>query len=174
MFHATTSLDGFLAGPGDSMEWLWMYAGPNPVAEEAIRRAGAVVAGRRSYDLGRRTGARVYGGAWEGPIFVVTHRAAEGAAEDTTVTFVADGVASAIAQARAAAGGRDVVLVGASIGRQALDAGLVDEILVHLAPVLLGGGVRMFEGLEQAPVELERLLVEASPLTTDLRFRVRR
>ena len=91
----------------------------------------------------------------------------------SNLTFVTDGIESAIRQAKAAAGDKHVKLGGASPGKQALRAGLVDEILVHLAPYLLGGGVRLFDGLVNG-VRLEKLSVSDGPLATHLRYRVAR
>jgi dihydrofolate reductase len=87
-------------------------------------------------------------------------------------TFVTDGVASAIAQAKAAAGDKDVSLMGASIPQQCLRAGLLDEIQIHLVPVLLGGGVRLFDHLRPDNIELESVGIVDSPGVTHLKFRV--
>jgi dihydrofolate reductase len=84
---------------------------------------------------------KVYGGAWTGPQFVLTHRP-PGREEDPTVTFLSGDIRIAVTRARTAANGKNVVLIGASVARQCIDAGLVDEILVHLVPLLLGDGVR--------------------------------
>jgi dihydrofolate reductase len=105
------------------------------------------------------------------PQFVLTHKAPDAPA-DPTVTFLSGDVSRAVALARAAAAGKNVTLIGASIARQCLDAGLVDEILVHLAPALLGDGVRFFDHPGVAPVQLERVSVALSDQLTDLRFRI--
>ena len=171
LWHVTMSLDGFIAGPGDALDWVFAYPGPNAAADEVIRTTGSVLAGRRSYDVGRRAGRGVYGGAWNGPQFVLTHTAPT-PPEDPTITFLSGDVSRAVALARAAADGKNVTLIGASIARQCLDAGLVDEILVHLAPVLLGDGVRFFDHPGIARVQLERISVAQSGQLTDLRFHV--
>jgi len=174
LYHVTMSLDGFIAGAGDSMDWMFGYQGPAPAgAAEVIATTGAVLTGRRLYDMGvSLPGARPYGGAWSGPIFVLTHRPP--AEEDPAVTFLADGVREAVATALAAAGDRNLVLFGASIPRQCIEEGLLDEILVHVMPVLLGDGVRLFARTDAPPVELEKLGVAESGQLTDLRFRVLR
>jgi dihydrofolate reductase len=109
------------------------------------------------------------------PVFVVTHEARDPVATEggTTFTFVTAGIESALAQARAAAGDRDIsVAGGANIAQQYLKAGLLDEIQIHLVPVLLGGGVRLFDDPGPHRVELERTRVVESPGVTHLRFRV--
>ena len=108
------------------------------------------------------------------PVFVVTHEAREDLVKsDTTFTFVSDGIESALAQARAAAGNKDVSIGGgADIAQQYLKAGLVDEIQIHVAPLLLGGGIRLFDQLGDAQIKLEKTRVIDSPSVTHLRFRV--
>jgi dihydrofolate reductase len=111
------------------------------------------------------------------PIFVLTHhapeRVARGENDRLTFTFVTDGIERAIEQAKAAAGDKDVAVIGgASTAQQCLNAGLVDEIEVAIRPVLLGAGLRLFEHLDAERIELERVGVTESPTTTDLRFRV--
>jgi dihydrofolate reductase len=176
LWHVTMSLDGFIAGPGDALDWIFEYPEPNPVADEVIQTTGALLIGRRSYDAGRsedQVGAAQapYGGAWTGPVFVLTHEPPE-APEDPTITFLSDDVPDAVARAVAAARGRNVVVIGADVARQCIDEGLVDEILVHLAPVLLGDGVRLFESPGRERVDLERVSVTQAGQVTNLRFRV--
>jgi dihydrofolate reductase len=111
------------------------------------------------------------------PVFVLTHHEREPLVKQggTTFTFVTDGIESALEQARAAAGADDISLAGgAGVARQYLAAGLLDELQVHVVPVLLGGGVRLFDDSLPAPVELEAERVVASPAVTHLRFRVAR
>lgn len=183
------SLDGYVAAPhatrdqplGEGGRRLhdWRYEGRTArdaeVLDELVRRIGAVVLGRRSYDLWEGEGGWGDAGPWGlTPCFVLTHRVPgpEDVAAPAVFTFVTDGVDTAVAQARAAAGERDVSLHGASVTRQALARGLVDEIGVHLVPVLLGGGVRLFQELTGGPVELTRTSVITTPAATHLRFRV--
>jgi dihydrofolate reductase len=170
--HHTMSLDGFITGPADSMDWAFAQGQATSLADETMRRIGAILAGRRWYELASERWAGVagiYGGAYRGPVFVLTHRPpADG--DEPRITFVSPGIEGAIATAQAAAGDKDVGIFGASLTRQCLQAGLLDEIVVHLAPVLLGGGVRLFDG--DGPVELERISVGQAERLTDLRFRV--
>lgn len=136
LWHVTMSLDGFIAGPSDAMDWVFRYAGPNPAVEEVIQTTGSVIVGRRSYDVGRRPGQRpearkIFGGAWSGPVFVLTRDAPDD--EDATITFLSGDVRKAVAVALQAAEGKNVLTIGANVARQCIEAELVDEILVHLA-----------------------------------------
>lgn len=144
-------------------------------------RAGAVIMGRRMFSGGSGPWADDgNANGWWGdeppfhmPVFVLTHHEREPLAlGDTTITFVTDGIESALAQATAAAGDRDVQIAGgARVGRQYLAAGLLDELVIHTTPVLLGAGTRLFEG-ETAPLEIAETL--AGPACTHVRYRVTR
>jgi dihydrofolate reductase len=153
------------------------------VVEESLRNTGAVVMGRKMFSGGE--------GPWEDdpnreawwgddppfhvPVFVLTHHARETVTKQggTTFTFVTEGIEAALEQARAAAGDRDVLVAGgASVVQQALEAGLVDELQIHVAPVLLGDGVRLFDDPGAAQVELEATRVIESTAVTHLRYRV--
>ncbi|HET7808559.1 MAG TPA: dihydrofolate reductase family protein [Gaiellaceae bacterium] len=190
----TTSVDGYVAGPddgpgkglGDGGERLhyWVFGGPwtyedGPGGEatgedaawlgELRSRVGAVVGGRRTYEA-----AEAWGGEnpWPVPFFIVTHRPEE-EPEGGAFTFVG-GVREALERAAEAAGDKDVhVMGGAEVIRQALEEGLVDELTIIVAPVVLGGGKRLFEGFT-ASLALEQLGVEQSPLATFLEYRVKR
>jgi dihydrofolate reductase len=179
------SLDGFVTGPDDSREnpfgtgaeglhdWIFDRRTDEDAAilDEAIGNCGAVVMGRRSFEKNEGDGGWGDGGpVGDTPVFVVTHHPPT-TRYPPVYTFVTDGVASAIEQAKAAAGGKDVGLHGATTAQQALDLGLLDEIQVHVMPVLLGGGTRLFDNVS-GPVTLERTRVVATPATTHLRFRV--
>lgn len=137
LWHVSVSLDGFITGPGDSMEWVMgREAGSqSAMAEDFMKSIGALLAGRRWYDVAtsRFQGVEgLYGGAWSGPVFVLTHRPPEGGAHPA-VTFVSSGpIEGAVSAARAAAKGRSVGILGANVAQQCLQAGLVEEILVHL------------------------------------------
>lgn len=180
------SLDGFVTGPNDSRknplgeggevlhDWLGATAtaADRAVLQEMVEGAGAILMGRRSYDFCVGEGGWGDGGpAGDVPCFVLTH---EPPAEAPKVfTFVTDGIESAVKQAKAAAGGRTVGVHGATAAQQALAAGLLDEIQVHLVPVLLGDGVRLFDLLGGSPVNLTRdRVVEAGSGVTHLRFHV--
>ncbi|MGZ4390224.1 MAG: dihydrofolate reductase family protein [Gaiellaceae bacterium] len=153
------------------------------LVEESLAATGAVVMGRRMFSGGSGPWEQdPNAGGWWGddppfhvPVFVVTHHPRErlDMQGGTTFTFVTDGVESAVEQARAAAGGRDVSIAGgAAVVQQALAAGLLDELRLDLVPVLLGAGVRLFEGA--APGRLELAQVIDAPLATHVRYRVLR
>jgi dihydrofolate reductase len=128
-----------------------------------------MVAGRRMFDIAHAWGGNPPGG---GPCFIVTHSAPqEWLKEGSPFTFVTDGVESAIRQAKQAAGNKNVSVSSASIMQQCIKAGLLDEIHINLAPVLLGAGVRLFDNLGAAPIELERTRVIEALGVTHLRYR---
>jgi dihydrofolate reductase len=177
---AAVSLDGFMADRQGDVGRLY----PDLAAlreteplQAAIRTTGAVVMGRRAFAMGNPDD---YVGNYEFqvPIFVLTHAAPSKPPkqdERLTFTFVTDGVESAIRRAKAAAGARDVTVVGgASTFQQVLNAGLADELQLDMRPVLLGAGLRLFGDLDTAPIELERLRVLELPGFTHLAFRVLR
>ena len=190
----TTSVDGYVAGPddgpgkglGEGGERLhyWVFGGPwtyeggtggEPTGEdaawleEAISRVGAVVGGRWTYEAAGHWGDE---NPWGLPVFIVTHRPEEQPAGDA-FTFVS-GVEAAVERAREAAGGKDVhVMGGADVIRQALAAGLVDELSIVIAPVVLGGGKRLFEGFSRS-MDLQHLGVRQSPFATFIDYRVKR
>ena len=190
----TTSVDGYIAGPndgpgkglGESGERLhfWVFGGPwtydeepsgEPTGEdaawleEAMARVGAVVCGRWTYEAADHWGDE---NPWGLPFFIVTHRPEE-EPEGGHFNFVA-GVEEAVERARDAAGDKDVhVMGGADVIRQALDAGLVDELTVIIAPVVLGGGKHLFNGFSKS-LELEHLGLRQSPFATFIDYRVKR
>lgn len=183
------SLDGFMTAAnqtaeeplGDGGQQLHDWAfGDNADAvsrkmlEEGIASIGAVVCGRKTYDDSLPWwGADGPTGPARRPLFVVTHSAPMESPEGGIYTFVTDGIESALAQAKAAAGEKDIsVMGGASIGQQCLAAGLVDEISIHLVPVLFGSGTRMFDHLSAAHIQLEPIDTVATSLATHLRYRV--
>jgi dihydrofolate reductase len=171
LWHVTMSLDGFIAGPGDAMEWVFENPEPNALAEEVVETTGALVVGRRTYEVEDRYRGGFYGGGWSGPFFVLTHEPPEEVPEWMTGEFVTDGIESVIARAKSAAGEKNVVVLGADVARQCIEHGLLDEILVHLAPVLLGDGIRLYEDPAARRVDLERVSLGKSGQLTDLRFR---
>ena len=146
LYSVTMSLDGFIAGPGGDMSWLSEHLGPNPEIDRLIDDIGSLLVGHRTFggdDPHRGTDkeGKAFGGGWDGPQFVVTHRPPSEPVPG--VTFVAD-VATGVAAAKAAAGDKYVNVLGADVARQCLDAGLLDEVLVFVVPVLLGDGVPLF------------------------------
>jgi dihydrofolate reductase len=173
LYSATMSLDGFIAGPGGDMSWLTDYLGPNPTADGLVERIGALLVGNRTYggdDPNRGTDHEgAFGGAWSGPQFVVSHSVPSSLPPDTTFC---DDLDAAVTAAKAAAGERYVNILGADVARQCLQAGVLDEVLVFIAPVLLGDGVRLLDWAGGTHVRLERLSVDQAPLATGLWYRV--
>jgi dihydrofolate reductase len=168
LWHFSMTLDGFVAGPGHSMDWIPEATNRPGLVEEYIGTTGAVLGGRDGWDAFPDPGA-VYGGAWSGPIFVLTHHP-EDAEPAEGVTFLSCDVAEAAQIARRAAGGKNVEVLSPTIGRQLLRHGLIDEIDLHVVPVLLGDGVRLFDDPGGAPVPLE--LVNGDP-AEEVNFRYR-
>jgi dihydrofolate reductase len=159
IYSATTSLDGFMAGPGGDMSWLAEHlGGENEAAERVLARTGALLIGRTTFDgddPNAGTDAEgAFGGEYDGPAVVLTHRPP--ADPPPGVEFATD-LATAVDRATALAGDRDVNVLGADVAMQCLAAGLLDEILVFVAPVLLGGGTRMFPDRPGGRVRLEPL-----------------
>ncbi len=175
VWHITMSVDGYIAAPGDDMGWMGDYEIESPVGAQVIGNTGAILAGRRWHDLAieRWDGRRgLYGGHWQGPVFVITHEP-PAQPPDPEITFLSDGIERAIATALEAAAGRDVGILGARTAQQAVATGLVDELVIHVVPLMLGGGTRLF-GPDLERVRLERLYLGQSADTTDLRYRVLR
>ncbi|MGB9182658.1 MAG: dihydrofolate reductase family protein [Solirubrobacteraceae bacterium] len=179
------SLDGYVTGPNDSREnpfgdgaemlhdWIFDAATDEDraVLQDVRDGVGAIVMGRTSFDKNEGDGGWDDGGPLgDTPCFVVTHRAPE-RSHPSIYTFVTDGVATAIEQAKQTAGKKKVSLFGATVMQQALPLGVVDEIRVHVIPVLLGGGTPLFSTLDST-ISLERTQVVATPAATHLRFRV--
>lgn len=200
IFNNSISLDGFVAGPNDNPDnglgdggmalFDWYFSGDVPFQMEGdvppmkvskasadylrewITTVGAMVAGRRMFDIAGAWGGNPPGG---GPCFILTHHPPqEWMKEGSPFTFVTDGVESAIRQAKVAAREKDVAIGSASIAQQCLRAGLLDEIHLDIAPVLLGGGVRLFENLGEMPVKLEIIQVIDTPAVTHMGYRVAR
>lgn len=169
LWHVTMSLDGFAAGPGGDMSWMADFLGPNPVVDEVLPQIGAVLIGHRTYQSARTEAGRVYGGAWTGPQFVCA-REVPGAAEPG-FTFAGLDIAGAVAKAKAAAGDKYVAVLGQATARRCLEAGLVDELLVHIAPVLLGDGVRLFSEQGGMNLKFERISCTHGAKVTNLWLR---
>lgn len=155
LWHFTMSLDGFVAGPGHTMDWMTGVSFRPGLVEEYAGTTGAVLGGRDGWDAFPDAGA-IYGGAWQGPLFVLTHHP-EDAPPAAGVTFLNCDAAEAVRIALKAAGGKNVEVFSPTIGRQLLERGLIDEIDLHIAPVLLGDGIRLFDNPGGAPVRLEAL-----------------
>lgn len=184
VLYMSVSVDGYISTPDDYLggedgerlhKWFERTddAGEQAVAVKALvaelGAVGAVVTGRRTAELMDHWGGDLHGA----PIFVPSHRPPGPAARYgyAKVTYVTDGIAAAMAQAKVAAGDKDVYVQGGYTGQQALAAGVLDEIQVHLVPVLLGGGHRLFDLLPYE-VELEVLRVIDTPDATHIRYRV--
>lgn len=158
LYSATMSLDGFIAGAGGDMSWLTEHLAPSdPEIDDLMASIGALLVGRRTFagdDPNKGTDAEgAFGGQWHGPSIVLTHDP-PAEASDPSVTF-ADDLDAAVRLAKDAAGGKYVNVLGANVARQCLEAGLLDEILVLIAPVLLGDGTRLFEHPGGTNVRLE-------------------
>lgn len=206
-FDISMSLDGFVAGPDQSVDhplgvagerlhdwgvrtasWREQHGyeggdtGPDSdIVGESMAAAGAVLMGRNMFGGGPGSwGDKPWEGWWgdeppfHRPVFVLTHHPREPLMKaGTTFTFVTEGIEAALAQARAAAGGKDVFIAGgAEVVQQYLRAGLVDEFQVHVVPVLLRGGARLFDNLADTEVEIEGTRVIGSPAVAHLRYRV--
>jgi dihydrofolate reductase len=171
--HITMSLDGLIARPNDEIDWAFHY-GTDHMVGAVMEEIGAVVVGNRGFKEGTMNESRLpYGGMVKVPHFVVTHEAREPVTiGDLTFTFLTEGIERAIEVARHAAGEKKISLIGASIDQQCLKAGLVDEIVIHLVPIVLGEGIRLFDHLGSESIELERTEVVATSQITSLRFRV--
>ena len=175
--NRSMSLDGFIAGPGDAMDWIFDFVAPDEFPEVAAA-TGAMLVGRRTYDVGNRMKAareRDAASSGEsyplsGPVFVLTHEPPE--RPDPEVTFLSGDIEEAVAKARSAAGGKDLEILGADVAGQCLRRGLVDEILVWVLPVLLGDGVP-FSASGIGTIDLEPLSSTRAGSVTALRFRVR-
>jgi len=193
VLYMSMSVDGFITGPDDGMEHglgvngerlhAWLAAGdgvepgsyrpaeePNATVFDELMATGAVIVGRRTFDVA---------GGWAGdhhdgvPIFVLT-RAAPDEPAPGHARYVTDGIESAVAQAKAAAGDRDILLHGAATAQECLRAGLLDELELHLIPVLLGQGRRLFEDMPPEHIELELRRALDGPDVLHLRYRVQR
>jgi dihydrofolate reductase len=190
---ASMSLDGYISGPSETgFEHLFQWHANGDVAvptarpdmtlrmtgpsaayfRDMVDGTGAIVVGRKLFDLTN---------GWDGnhpmgcPVVVLTHQVPDGWPRDgAPFTFVSDGIGQAIDTARELAGGGSVGLNGGSIARQALEAGLLDEVWIDLVPVLLGGGTPFFDHLQVAPVQLDGPTVIEGTGVTHLRYRVRR
>ena len=188
VLYMSMSLDGYIAGPNDKPgnpggddfmrlhEWYGFQAPPPNAKGTAwgshfmgeVNATGAVLSGRRTAEQANHWDGNHHGA----PIFVVSHRAPKPSVVDyPLVTYVTDGIESAMAQAKAAAKDKDVMVHGASTAQSALEAGVLDELQIHQIPVLFGAGRRLFETLTSR-IELEIVRVIDAPDATHLRYRV--
>jgi len=174
------SLDGFIAGPGDAMDWIFDFIEPDAaVVTETAAATGAMLIGRRTVEVGDRmeassdrgTESRGEGYPFSGPVFVLTHRPPD--PPDPDVTYLTGDIGDAVATSLDAAGGKDLQILGADVAGQCLRRGLVDEILVYVLPVLLGDGIR-FSAPGLTRIDLEPVSSTQAGSVTILRFRVRK
>lgn len=175
----TISLDGFVTDSSGSVDSLYtdlLDWRETELGKESIQNTGAVVMGRNTFNMSEDPDWYAGNYEYQVPIFVLTHHAPKKHPKETerlTFTFVTDGLESAIHQAKAAAGNKDVNIIGAAnTAQQCLKAGLADELHVDIMPILLGGGSRLFEHLGKSQVQLERIKMMGLPSgRTHLRFR---
>lgn len=190
VLYMSMSLDGFTTGPDDNLDQplgrdgerlhRWLASGGESVGEfrpsdpsaevfDELMDTGAVVVGRRTFDLARRWNGDHHGV----PIFVPTHEAPDDhAVHGPWVSYVTDGIVSTMAQSKAAAGDRNVLVHGAETAQRCLTAGILDELEIHLVPVLLGHGRRLFDELGARHIELDLTRIIDAPGVTHLRYRV--
>lgn len=175
LWHTLMSLDGFIAGPGDQMTWAFhVDAGANHTGNEVVATAGCLLVGRRTQDVEDQEQPGFYGGAYQGPFFVLRHNppAQPPVVRGVVGQFLDTSIQEAVVLAKQAAAGRSVVVLGANVARQCLAAGLLDEVLVQVAPVLLGDGTRLFDRPAARPVALRKVSVREDGQLTALRFAV--
>ena len=180
------SLDGFIAGPNVSVDHAmgvggdrlhkWMFhGGPESnidlgMARELLAKVGAVILGKRTFDVGLQHWNDT---PYPVPSFVVTHEKRDKVEmKSAAFTFVNDGVSSAVKQAKAAADGKVIIVMGANVAQQLMKEGLADEIYIQLGPVLLGSGIRLFEHFGAAPIDLTCDRAVNSPYITHLKFKI--
>lgn len=169
LMHFLMSLDGFVAGRGHAMDWMAGTSVRSGLHAEYIETTGAVLGGRDGWDSAIGD-SRPYGGAWQGPIFVLTHHPEDARPADD-VTFLNCDVAEAVRIGLQAAGGKNLEVFSPTIGRQLLRRGLVDEIDLHVAPVLLGDGIRLHDDPGGAPIRLHRVGEDGPTAAVNLRYR---
>ena len=170
--NRSISLDGFIAGPGDAMDWIFDFVAPDEFPEIAAA-TGAMLIGRRTYEVGKKMATENTSEVsypFSGPVFVLTHEPPD--PPDPGVRFLTGDLTEAVATALDAAGGKNLELLGADVASQCLQRGLVDEILVYVLPVLLGDGVR-FSTATLGRIDLEPLESTRAGAVTILRFGVR-
>jgi dihydrofolate reductase len=168
LWHFAMSLDGFVAGPNHEMDWM---TGNRPVracSRSTSRPPAPVLGGRDGWDAAGDS--RPYSGAWEGPILVLTHHPEDATPADG-VTFLNYGPAEAVRIGLEAAGGKNLEVHSPTIGRQLLELGLIDEIDLHIAPVLLGQGIRLYDNPASEPIRLGRVGEGDPTAVLNLRYR---
>lgn len=174
IIHATVTVDGFMADVDGGVDWMNGFPsapGDEDVVGRVMQELGAVVGGANKMQT-IDDGEIPYGGMLKVPVYLMTHRAHEPIEkDDVTYTFVVDDITQAVESGKEAAGDKLVSLLGGSISRQCLELGLVDEIQLHVVPILLGEGISLFTGLSKH-IKLERVDTSAFASETHLRYRV--
>lgn len=176
IIHATITLDGFMADPDGGLDWMFGFPTADEdqsVVDAVMAQLGAVVGGANKQQTVEDDG-QPYGGMLKIPVFLMTHSVHEPIDKNgVTYTFVVDDIAQAIALAKDAAGDKAVSLLGGSIARQALKLGLVDEVHLHVVPMLLGNGISLFAGLGER-IRLERIHTSAYASETHMIYKVKK
>lgn len=171
--HATITLDGYMAGVGGDMSWMQDLEAVDEdyqVVKKVMANIGAIVGGSQTHTI--EDDQVPYGGQLKVPVFLMTHEAHEPVVKDgITYTFVVDDIKQAVEAAKAAAGDKDISLLGGSISRQCLKLDLVDEIILDVEPLLLGDGISLFGDLGET-IKLKRLETSAFASETHLRYAV--
>jgi dihydrofolate reductase len=173
LWHTVMSLDGFVAGADDDMAWIFgIDGGSGETAAAIVKSAGALLVGRRTQDVEDRLQPGFYGGTFSGPFFVLRHDppADPPVVKGVTGRFIDVDIEEAVRIALEAAGGADVIVLGANVARQCLEVGLLDEIIVHVARVLVGEGVRLFDRIDGGVVKLRPISSVAEGEMTVLRY----
>ena len=174
IIHATVTLDGFMADTQGGVEWMFDFTSADAdgtLVNEVMEEIGAIVGGANKTQT-IEEGEEPYGGMLKAPVYLMTHSAHEPIEKNgVTYTFVVNDITQAVETAKKAAGDKSISLLGGSISRQCLKLGLVDEIQLHVLPVLLGDGISLFGGLGER-INLERIETAAFASETHLRFRV--
>ncbi|MEV6244209.1 dihydrofolate reductase family protein [Lentzea sp. NPDC051838] len=167
--HFSMSLDGFVADADDGMDWLAHTTAGSDLAQSYEDSTGAILGGRKGWEA-YPDPAAAYSGQFVGKLFVLTHHP-EDAPQAEGVTFLTCDVEEAVRIGLEAADGKDLVVLSPTIGRQLLERGLVDEIALHIAPVLLGNGLRFFDNPGGKPIHLHRLDTDDPHSEVDVRYR---
>jgi dihydrofolate reductase len=174
LVHRAMSLDGFVAGPEHQMDWIFDFAAPAASAD-VMAATGAMLSGRHTYEVGQRARrpetSAAYGGAWSGAEYVLTHQPRR-PDDDPAVVFLSGDVADAVSTGLEAADGKNLEVLGTEVTVQCLARGLVDEVHVHVLPVLLGAGVPLFRTPAMATVRLDPIISSTDGTVTSMRFRV--
>jgi dihydrofolate reductase len=176
LWHTMVSVDGFIAGPRDDMRAFFdVDGGSGQTVREVVRSMGALLVGRRTQDVEDRHQPGFYGGAYRGPFFVLRHDppAEPPVVKGVTGRFLNLPIDEAVGVAKEAAEGADIGVFGANVARQCLEAGLLDDVILHVAPILVGDGVRLFDRPGGEPFRLKPISSTPEGEMTVVRYSVR-